>query len=50
MTVWVVTCEQHYANHFSIVGVFANEQEAEEVANSDSDYQVEEYEVKACIE
>lgn len=41
--VWVVTIEQHYANHFRVIAVFDNKEDAEILAALNDEYHVEEY-------
>lgn len=45
MKVYVVTVEQHYANHFYVDRVFARKRDAEAYITGDSDRRIEEFEV-----
>lgn len=44
--VWVVTCEQAYANSFSVHDVYRNEHDARKAIEGDRDLRVEEFELK----
>ena len=41
--VWVVTIEQHYANHYRVIAVFDNEEDANALAATNDEYHVEDY-------
>jgi len=42
-SVWLVICEQGYANFYYVVGVYSTEEKANEVAEEGFDRHVEQY-------
>ena len=49
MTVWVVTVEQHYANSFRVVGVYADKASADYIASLHADSSVEEFALESVV-